>query len=58
MNKEKELVALSIYTQLIHENIDYKQADKLVSLIASAWEMNSIPFDRKVFEATALRGGK
>jgi hypothetical protein len=58
MSREIESVAISIYAQLIHDNISYSQADKLVSTIMLGWDVRNVPFDRKAFERLALRGEK
>lgn len=56
MNREIYAVALSIYTQLVHDNITAKQADKLVATIVTGWQVRNVPFDREAFENLALKG--
>lgn len=56
MDKTIEGVATSIYTQLIHEGIGKRAADRLVFTIARAWEARGVDFDREEFENLALRG--
>ena len=56
MSREIKAVALAIYTQLVHDNITLKQADKLVATIGDAWRVRDVPFDVQAFENLALRG--
>lgn len=56
MDRQLEAVALSIYTQLIHENISFEQADKIVATISTALKVRNVPFDSEAFENLALRG--